>query len=345
MDGEINNLDDQPPYRITPLILRLIAQIAERVGQIQAQRDLQTIPLLRRNNRIKTIQASLEIEGNTLDLDQVTALLEGKRVLGPPREIQEVQNAFKAYDGLSRWSFFSCDDLLEAHALLMNGLVDESGRFRSGSVGIQRGNALVHVAPPSDRVPDLVADLLRWLETTEVHPLVASCVFHYEFEFIHPFQDGNGRVGRLWQTLVLTKWKALFAMLPVESVVRDRQQEYYAALGVSDRAADSTAFIEFMLSAIWDALRDLSMVTDQESDQESDQVKRLLEQLKDTPLSARDLMDRLGLSHRPSFRKNYLHPALSAGLIEMTHPESPQAKNQKYRITPRGKTIAKDHQS
>lgn len=328
-----------PPYRITPSILRLIEQVGEAIGQIQAQDGIKTVPLLRRNNRVKTIQASLEIEGNTLDLDQVTALLAGKRVLGPPREIQEVQNAFKAYDGLPGWSSSSCDDLLEAHAFLMDGLVSESGRFRSGGVGIQRGNEMVHVAPPADRVPGLIADLLHWLKTTEIHPLVASCVFHYEFEFIHPFQDGNGRLGRLWQTLVLSEWKVLFSMLPVESVVRDRQQEYYAALGASDQTADSTAFTEFMLLAVLDALQELATATDQVGDQVGDQVKRLLGEFDGAPLSALDLMNRLGLSHRPTFRKNYLHPALSAGLIEMTHPDSPRAKNQKYRITQRGKAM------
>jgi len=329
--------DYMPPYQITPTILRLIEKVGEAIGQIQARDDLKTVPRLRRNNRIKTIQASLEIEGNTLGLDQVTALLDGKRVLGLPREIQEVQNAFKAYDGLSSWASSSRENLLEAHSFLMEGLVSESGRFRSGGVGIQRGNELVHVAPPSDRVPWLVSDLLRWLKTTEIHPLLASCVFHYEFEFIHPFQDGNGRLGRLWQTLILSEWNGLFSMLPVETVVRDRQQEYYAALGVSDQTADSTAFSEFMLLAILDALHELAEATDQEGDQASDQVMRLLGEFDGAPLSALELMNRLGLSHRPTFRKNYIHPALSAGLIEMTHPDSPRAKNQKYRITKRGK--------
>ena len=330
-----------PPYHITSVILHLAAQIGEALGKLHVPDDSANVPLLRRGNRIKTIQASLEIEGNTLNLEQVTAVLDGKRVLGMPREVQEVRNAFAAYEKLPDWSPHSRSDLLAAHALLMAGLVDESGHFRSGGVGIYRGKKVVHVAPPADRVAALVDDLLFWLKNTDEHPLAASCIFHYEFEFIHPFQDGNGRLGRLWQTLVLSQWRPVFAMLPVESIIRDRQQEYYNALGTADRAVDATAFIEFMMSAILQAIAEATFTSDQGIDHQSDQVIRLLHALRKAKRSASDVMAELGLAHRPTFRKNYLHPAIEAGLIEMIHPETPRARNQKYRLTVRGEKLLK----
>jgi Fic family protein len=331
-----------PQYRITPAILHCVEQIGEALGNFCARYDSAVTPVLRRGNRIKTIQASLEIEGNTLNLEQVTAVLAGKRVLGQPREIQEVRNAFAAYEELANWSAYSRSDLLAAHSLLMAGLADEVGRFRSGNVGIHRGREVVHVAPPGDRVSALIGDLLTWLERTDEHPLVASCVFHYVFEFIHPFQDGNGRLGRLWQTLILSQWRPVFAMLPVESIIRDHQQEYYTALGESDQAGDATPFVEFMLNAILQAVQESDLGSDQVSVHQSDQVMRLVRALGRGQRSASDLMAELGLSHRPTFRKNYLHPALAAELVEMVHPATPRSRSQKYRLTERGKGLLKE---
>ncbi|MBA4418154.1 MAG: cell filamentation protein Fic [Syntrophus sp. (in: bacteria)] len=330
-----------PMYRITPVILHCVEQIGEALGNLRTQLDNATTPVLRHSNRIKTIQASLEIEGNTLNLDQVTAVLDGKRVLGQPREIQEVRNAFAAYKELSNWSAHSRYGLLAAHGLLMAGLADEVGRFRSGNVGIHRGKEVVHIAPPAARVPSLIDDLLAWLETTEEHPLVASCVFHYVFEFIHPFQDGNGRLGRLWQTLILSQWRPVFAVLPIESIIRDRQQDYYDALVQSDHDADATVFIEFMLNAVLQAIEESTLESDQVTVHQSDQVIRLLHALGQAQRSASDLMAKLGLSHRPTFRKNYLHPALAAQLVEMIHPDTPRSRNQKYRLTKRGEQLMK----
>lgn len=326
-----------PPYTITSKILSLVEEIGECIGLIKASANSSAMPELRRGNRIKTIQASLAIEGNTLDLEQVTAVISGKRVLGLPREIQEVKNAFSAYDELPNLSPYSIDDMLSAHGLLMKALVDEVGKFRSGGVGIQRGKQMVHVAPPASRIPELMNKLFAWLKKTDLHPLIASCVFHYEFEFIHPFQDGNGRIGRLWQTLILSTWKPLFALLPVESVVRDRQQEYYAALSLSDKSADATAFTEFMLHAILQALRELD--TEQQTEQQTEQVMRLLAVIDNTLYSTKELMEKLNLSHRPTFLYSYLRPALDAGLIGMTYPDSPRARNQKYRLTAKGRSL------
>ena len=244
----------QPPYTITPLILQRVADIVELLTRWEAAGDNGLSPQLRRNNRIRTIQASLAIENNTLSIEQVTAVLDGKTVLGLPREIQEVRNAFAAYEQLPNWQAHSATDLLTAQGLLMSGLVDDAGSFRSKGVGIYNESDLVHRAPPARRVSALMADLLAWLASAPVHPLIASCVFHYEFEFIHPFADGNGRMGRLWQTLILSQWQPLLAYLPVESVIRVRQTAYYQALADADRLADSTPFIELMLQALLDAM-------------------------------------------------------------------------------------------
>ena len=318
---------EPPPFTITPAILDLVAQIAERVGKLGLSDDSSSASKLRRENRIKSIHASLAIENNSLSLDQVTALLDGKHVLGPAREILEVKNAFNAYEQLTEWTPHKLEHLLEAHALMMQGLVDHSGAFRTGGVGISKGVTIVHVAPPASMVPGLIRDLLSWLESTDVHPLIASCVFHYELEFIHPFADGNGRIGRLWQTLLLSKWRTPLAYLPIEDLIRKNQQEYYDVLAACDKIANSSQFIEFILKTLLQTL-DQTHTTDQVTDQ----VKSLLNILKNAPLSTTECMNKLGLSHRPTFRKNYLNPALAENLIERTIPETPNSRFQKYRL-------------
>ena len=209
---------------------------------------------LRRINRVRTIHGSLAIEGNNLSEEQITAILDGKRVIAPPREIQEVRNAIAAYDRFDDWSVESEADLKEAHGVLMAGLIDAVGMYRRSGVGVIAGERVIHMAPPADRVPALMQDLFSWLGATEDHPLIASSVFHYEFEFIHPFADGNGRMGRLWQTLILKGWNPLFADIPVESLVFEHQEEYYEALQQSTNKADSAPFIEFMLRMILNAV-------------------------------------------------------------------------------------------
>ena len=332
----------QPPYTITPEIVNLVAEIGETIGRYTVLAEQNLTPRLRRENRIRTIQASLAIENNTLTLEQVTAVIEGKRVLGHPREIQEVRNAFATYEAMEDWDAGVEEDLLAAHELLMRGLVDETGRYRSGGIGIIRGEQLVHMAPPADRVPKLMADLLDWLENTNEHPLVASCIFHYEFEFIHPFADGNGRMGRLWQTLILRSWKPLLAYLPVETVIRDRQEDYYRVLAVADQQADATPFIEFMLAALRDAVRE-AVSTDQVGDQVTDQVAALIHVIGGGELASNNLMQALGLSHRPTFRNNYLNPALEDEWIERTQPDSPRSPTQRYRLTGKGQRWLQHH--
>lgn len=245
----------QPPYRITAEILNLVVEVGELLGHWAAQAG-HASPLLRKENRIRTIQASLAIEHNSLSTEQVTAIMEGKRVLAPAKDIQEVRNAILTYEQLPHWNCHRMADLLAAHRLLMSGLVDLPGQLRSGNVGVYRDKQLIHMAPPANQVNRLVGDLLEWLRHTDIHPLIASSIFHYEFEFIHPFADGNGRMGRLWQTLILSEWRAELAWLPVETLIHDQQQDYYRVLGECDRASDCTAFITFMLEKLTGALKE-----------------------------------------------------------------------------------------
>ncbi len=240
----------EPPFKITDEIINLVVHIAEKIGELKTFEKSPLHVELRKKNRIKTIHSSLAIENNSLSIEQITAIIEGKRVLGSPNEIQEVKNAVQAYDLLLELNPYEEKDLLRAHQLMISELVERSGKYRNGGVGIFDGKEVVHLAPPADRVPFLMADLFEWLRESSVHPLIKSCVFHYEFEFIHPFEDGNGRMGRLWQTVILKEWKSIFAWIPVESLVKENQAEYYNALNSSDTAADSTKFIEFMLSLI-----------------------------------------------------------------------------------------------
>lgn len=245
---------NQPPYTITPEILNRVAAISEAIGRLTVLTDQARALRLRRINRIRTIHGSLAIEGNALSEAQITAILEGKRVIAPPREVQEVKNALAAYDRFDTWKPSVEKDLLEAHRILMSGLIDEAGLYRHGGVRIMAGQQVIHMAPPADRVPHLMVDLFGWLAATDVHPLIASSVFHYEFEFIHPFADGNGRMGRLWQSLILAHWNPLFANIPVESLIFEHQAEYYQALQESTQKTDSAPFIAFMLRMILDTV-------------------------------------------------------------------------------------------
>lgn len=327
-----------PPYTITSTALKLVAAISEQLATLSATGALTAeslSPQLRRENRIRTIHASLAIENNTLSLEQVTDIIDGKPVIGPPRDIQEVRGAVAAYEKLDAWQAHSLRDLLAAHSLLMHDLVDNPGKLRTGGVGVFQGQKVVHMAPPANLVHGHLKNLLQWLKSTDEHPLITSCVFHYEFEFIHPFDDGNGRMGRLWQTLILSKWRPVLAYMPVETIIRNRQAEYYASLGQADAQGEATKFIEFMLQALHDTLTSIS--TDQVDVQVSDQVNRLLESLANGERSATELMQALGLRHAPTFRKNYLLPALDAGLIERTQPDSPRSPTQRYRLTELGK--------
>lgn len=230
----------------------LLVRIGTRLGEHPSTTD--TVPFLRKGNCIRTIHASLAIENNTLNLEQVTALFDGKRVIGSRHEIQEVENAIATYQNRDNFSPNSLADLTKAHLFLMEGLINDAGKFRSTPVGIMRGQEIVHTAPPSENVPHLIKQLFEWLNNSEIHPLISSTIFHYELEFIHPFTDGNGRMGRFWQSLILHHWDPIFSNLPVETLIHNNQESYYRILGLCDRAGDSTLFIEWMLSTILHAL-------------------------------------------------------------------------------------------
>lgn len=330
--------DYKPPFHMTDKITYLVTEIGEQVGRITVLEEGCINPHLRRENRIRTIHSSLAIEHNSLTLEQVTAILNGKRILGNPNEIREVQNAYEAYEMMLKLNPSYVKDLLKAHKLMMNGLLPDNGCFRSGGVGVFNGEVLVHMAPPAEFVPEHIHNLFAWYRQSGLHPLIKSAVFHYEFEFIHPFSDGNGRLGRMWHSLLLGHWKELFFWLPIEELIQSRQQEYYDALGAADIQADSTGFVELMLEIIRDSLKEVSVIgrhSDQVSDPVADQdmppVNRLLSVLGEETLSAMDLMKRLGLSHKATFRQNYLNPALEQKLIERTIPDKPNSRYQKYK--------------
>ncbi len=292
-----------PPFTITAKIIDLISRISEKVGEINSLESSPHRVELRKQNRIKTIHSSLAIENNSLSIEQITAIIEGKRVLGSPNEIQEVKNAIQAYELLLSLNPYDEKDLLKAHSLMMKELVNRNGKYRTDGVGIFDGKEVVHMAPPADRVPALMADLFEWLKTSDVHPLIKSCVFHYEFEFIHPFQDGNGRMGRLWQTVILKSWKDVFAWLPVETLVKENQAEYYKALSASDSNADSTLFTEFMLSLILKTIEEIieteKKVTVKVTQKVTVNQKRIIEAIRQNPfITQEELAEIVGISRK-----------------------------------------------
>lgn len=247
----------KPPYDITPKILKLISSISEKIGEVNANYLTKQSPQLRKQNRIKTIHSSLRIEGNTLTEEQITALIENKRVIGPEKDVLEVLNAIKVYEKLDSYKFSSDKSFLKAHLELMNGLIESAGKYRKQGVGIVKGTIVEHVAPPFENVPHLMKDLFEYLKDSDELTLIKSCVFHYEMEFIHPFLDGNGRMGRLWQTLILMAEYPVFEFLPFETLISKTQDEYYKSLALSDKSGKSTYFIEYMLGVIEKSLESL----------------------------------------------------------------------------------------
>ena len=298
----------QPPFQMTEEITNLLVEIGEYVGGISVLASMNKNPVLHRENRIKTIHSSLAIEHNSLSLEQVTDVIDGKHVWGPPQEIREVQNAYEAYEMVADLDPYDIDNLLYAHKLMMDGLVKEAGMFRRGNVGVYAGDQLVHPGSPAKWVPDLMAQLMNWLKTSKYHPLVKSCIFHYEFEFIHPFADGNGRTGRLWQSLILRKWKDIFAWLPVETLVHRYQEAYYQAIHHCNKVGNSTQFVTFMLTMIRDALLELhqsqtgnerrNVATNIATNVVTNEEKLLALLKQDGSLTAKELAAILNISYR-----------------------------------------------
>lgn len=323
----------KPPFTITNEMLSYVSSISEKIGRITATNNLEAKPHLRKNNKIKSIHSSLKIEASSLTLGQVRDVINGRAVLGEQKEIQEVKNAYAAYERLSQIDPYNIRHLKEFHGIMTKYLVEESGDFRSGEEGVFNGDQCIFMAPPAQFVPQLMEKLFFWMNAArkDVHPLILSSVFHYEFVFIHPFSDGNGRMARLWHTAILSKWKPIFEYIPIESQVEKFQDEYYEAIAKCHVAGESTIFIEFMLSQIDAILDEISVQISEENEHLSEEVKKLLEVMEyDIPYKSKALMEKLGLKSREGFRRNYLHPAIELNLIRMTIPDKPNSRNQRY---------------
>ncbi|MBQ8080511.1 MAG: Fic family protein [Clostridia bacterium] len=311
----------------------MVAQIAEKTGKISHYRSFEARPYLRRNNRIRSIHSSLAIEANSLSLDEVKSVLGGKTVLGPQKEIQEVKNAYQAYDLLGKFDPYSLDALKKLHGVMTYLTVQESGVFRSRNEGVFNGDRCIFMAPPPHLVPSQMESLFDWMNISrrEIHPLILSSVFHYEFVFIHPFSDGNGRMARLWQTALLSEWDPLFQYLPLESRIHEFQDDYYSAIAACHSAGSSNALIVFLLDKINLSLDWAMKQADEKDAYLSAEVQRLIDMMEyDVPYTGTQLMEKLSLKSRDNFRKLYLLPALKQGLIIMGIPDKPTSRNQTY---------------
>ena len=323
----------QPPFTITNKILSYVSSISEKIGRITAISNLEAKPHLRRNNRIRSIHSSLKIEANSLTLGQVRDVINGKAVLGEQKEIQEVKNAYAAYEHLSEIDPYNIRQLKQFHSIMTKYLVEESGEFRSGEEGAFNGDQCIFMAPPARFVSQLMDELFTWMKEAkdDIHPLILSSVFHYEFVFIHPFSDGNGRMARLWHTAILSKWKPAFEYIPIESQIEKFQDEYYEAISSCHVAGEATMFIEFMLSQIDKILDDILTQISEKNEYLPEAVQKLLGVMEyDVPYTSNALMERLGLKAKEGFRRNYLHPAIEMNLIQMTIPDKPNSRNQRY---------------
>ena len=322
-----------PPFTITNTMLMLVAEIAEKTGRVTSYRSFETKPHLRRNNRIRSIHSSLAIEANSLSLDEVRNVINGKTVIGPEKEIQEVKNAYQAYDMLGRFDPYSLRDLQKLHGIMTYLTVQESGVFRTHNEGVFNGDVCIFMAPPPQFVPGQMQDLFKWMRESKdtVHPLILSSVFHYEFVFIHPFSDGNGRMARLWQTALLSEWNPVFQYLPMESRIHEFQDGYYDAIAACHTAGNSNTFIEFMLDKI-NLTLDWALQQVREKDAYlTEAVQRLMDVMDfDVPYTASQLMKTLQLKSKDNFRRLYLNPALEKGLIVMGIPDKPTSRNQTY---------------
>lgn len=323
----------KPPFEITNQVLSDVASISEKIGHVTTIGQMENRPHLRKNNRIKSIHSSLRIEANSLSLNQVRDVINGKLVLGEQKEIQEVKNAYMAYEQISQIDPYSMKDLKKFHGIMTKYIIEESGDFRRGEEGVFNGQECIFMAPPAKLVPHLMNELFDWMREAadEVHPLILSSVFHYEFVFIHPFSDGNGRMARLWHTAILAKWKPMFEYIPIESQIEKFQNEYYDIIARCHVDGESTHFIEFMLSQIDKVLDELCAQMDGNSGQLTEYVKKLLEIMEyDIPYTSHALMEKLGLRSREGFRRNYLRPAIELNLVRMTIPDKPNSRNQQY---------------
>lgn len=322
-----------PPYQITDKILSFVADISEKIGKITERTNLDSKPHLRKNNKIKSIHSSLAIEANSLSLDEVRDVINGRTVMGKQKEIQEVKNAYAAYEGIGHFDIYSINELKRLHGIMTKYTVEESGNFRRGEEGVFNGDKCIFMAPPASLVPEQMQSLFDWMNKSKdtVHPLILAAVFHYEFVFIHPFADGNGRMVRLWHMAILTAWKPMFEFIPIESQIEKFQDGYYNAIAKCHIDGESTGFIEFILEQISTVLNEILNSAKYLSDNLSEYVKRLLSVMEyDTPYTATAILSLLNLKSKETLRKNYLNPAIENGLVAMTLPDKPNSRNQRY---------------
>lgn len=323
-----------PPYTITNTMLEYVSSIMEKIGKLDNYTNFEKMPNLRRNNRIKSIHSSLAIEANSLSLDQVKAVISGKSVIGPEKEIQEVLNAYKAYEMINDLNPYSIKDLKKVHKVLTDKTIELSGTFRTGNEGVFDGAGnCIHVCPPPEQLDYLMNQLFDWMKKNkdEIHPLILSSIFHYEFVFIHPFCDGNGRTARLWQNVLLTNWKSFFEYLPIESQIKKYQEEYYTAISNCHKSVNSNEFIEFMLKMIDKVLKELLETPTIQLTEKSVNINKLLSVMEyGIPMSANEIMEKLEIKSKETLRSTYLDPAIEEGIVELTIPDKPTSKNQMY---------------
>ena len=346
-------MTNKPPYTITEKAADYLAKIVEAVTRLEFGTGFMRDVRLHRENRVRTIHSSLAIEGNSLSLDEVTAVIQGKIVAGKQEEIKEVKNAYEAYDKIMTFDPYSVEDFLRAHNMMTQDLLDESGKFRRGDVGVFDGDRAVHVGARPQFVPRLVAELFAWARESDLHPVLKSAILHYEIETIHPFADGNGRIGRMWQTLLLAKWNEIFAWVPMEAIVWENKEQYYAAIEAARKVNDSGVFIEFTLSALYEVIaeqdehQDEHQVEHQVEHQDKRPAKKqieltdvqiaVLKALENATLARREIFAAIDISGDSRSYKRHIAPLVSAGFIEMTIADTPNSKLQKYRITLKGK--------
>jgi len=322
-----------PPYEISNKMIDYVAEIMEKVGKMDNFTNLNKMPILRRNNRINSIHSSLAIEANSLTINQVKDVINGKLVIGPQKEIQEVKNAYNAYEKIKEINPYSIKDLKKLHGIMTFLTVDESGEFRKGNEGVFDGDKCIFMAPKPEFVDSLMNQLFNWMKKSKekVHPLILSSIFHYEFVFIHPFSDGNGRMARLWQNILLSQWKEIFEYVPIESQIKKYQNKYYKVINNCNKNGNSNEFIEFMLQMINEVLEEVLETINKEISHISIYVSKLLDVMDyNIPMSSNEIMEKLGIKSKETLRANYIDPAIENGLIKMTLPDKPTSKNQMY---------------
>ena len=326
--------DYKPPFTITNKMLDYVSSIMEKIGKLDNYTNFNKMPVLRRNNRIKSIHSSLAIEANSLSLGQVKDIIAGRPVIGPQKEIQEVKDAYNAYEMINSVDAYSIKDLKKVHGVMTFLTVNESGEFRKGNEGVfdENGNC-IHICPPPEQVNDLMNLLFNWMKKNkeDIHPLILSSIFHYEFVFIHPFADGNGRTARLWQNIILSSWKELFEYLPIESQIYKYQSDYYKAINNCNHNGESTEFVEFMLKMIDEVLDESINRSSLPITEVGININKLLNVMEyNVPMTANEIMSKLGIKSKETLRATYLDPAIKEGVVSLTIPEKPTSKKQMY---------------